>query len=184
MIININEALPGFDRYNGGWIKTITAINKKKQNGYSLIGEFLPNNQGNIDLQENTLYLDCSIGGSRKNQTRDYHLFTIQHNGEINLIQTIEDGGKDWAVTLWDNIEKTLSQQPKSFYRHIEPDEAKELIRTLDNNSLQQIIEKSLSEYLERDNEGILNPGKKMDIHDHISLVLRYQGYTVKPMED
>jgi len=107
MIINIGKKLEGFNRYNGGWIKTITRLDKDYKNGYSLVGEFLPVSSGNIDLEEDVLYLDCSIGGSRKNQEKDYHLFKLI-DGEIFTIQTVEDGGPDWAMTLWESVEKEL----------------------------------------------------------------------------
>ena len=111
MIINLEEQLMGFDRYNGGWVKQITGLDKDYKNGYSLNGEFIANKRvKNVDLEENNLYLDCSIGGSRKNQEKNYHLFKVE-NGEIEIIQTIEDGQSDWAVQLWDNIERELGLQ-------------------------------------------------------------------------
>ena len=107
MIININENIPLFSRYNGGWIKTIIGLDKDFKNGYSLVGEFLPVSSGNIDLDEDTLYLDCSIDGSRKNQEKNYTLFRLIDN-EIFIIKEIEDGGKDWAMSLWETIESEL----------------------------------------------------------------------------
>lgn len=111
-VINLEESLMGFDRYNGGWIKTITGLDKDYTNGYSLNGEFVGgSNVKNVDLQENVLYLDCSISGSRKNQVKNYHLFKMV-DGEIDIIQTIEDGQNDWAVQLWDKIEEELNIIP------------------------------------------------------------------------
>lgn len=111
MIINLEQNLEGFDRYNGGWVKTITKLDKDYNNGYSLNGEFIANKRvKNVNLEPNILYLDCSIGGSRKNQEKNYHLFKLVEN-EIAIIQTIEDGGPDWAVQLWDNVEKELGLQ-------------------------------------------------------------------------
>ena len=108
MIINLAEQLVGFDRYNGGWVKTIERIYKDYNNGYSLVGEFIANKQvKNVNLEEDVLYLDCSIGGSRKNQEKSYHLFKLE-DGEIEIIQTIENGQDDWAVQLWDSIENEL----------------------------------------------------------------------------
>lgn len=107
MIINIDTELQGFSRYNGGWIKSITGLDKNYKNGFSLVGDFLPVSSGNIDLEENVLYIDCSIDGSRKNWERNYHLFKIVE-GKIHTIQSIEDGGKDWATSLWKTIENEL----------------------------------------------------------------------------
>lgn len=107
MIINVNEQIPNFSRYNGGWIKTVEKLDKDFQNGYSLVGKFLPVGSGNINLHEGELYLDCSIDGSRKNQERNYTLFRIIDK-EVFILQTIENGGQDWAMSLWDSIEKEL----------------------------------------------------------------------------
>ena len=112
MLIKIENHIPLFTRYNGGWIKTIKNLDKDYQNGYSLEGEFLPVSSGTIQLHENELYLDCSIGGSRKNQEKNYTLFKIQDN-DVIILQEIEDGGRDWAMLLWETIEKELEIQPQ-----------------------------------------------------------------------
>lgn len=49
IIVNLREALAaaegGWDdpmrRYNGGWTKTVTDLDKSKDNGYSIVGEFV-----------------------------------------------------------------------------------------------------------------------------------------------
>lgn len=140
-VINLEETLMGFDRYNGGWVKTITALDKDYQNGYSLQGDFVANKRvKNVDLKENTLYLDCSIGGSRKNPEKNYHLFKFE-DGEIEIIQTIEDGQQDWALLLWDNVEKELGlqkTQPEMVMeeiRKLNPEEFLELMDTLKDYS-------------------------------------------------
>ena len=57
-----------FERYNGGWTKTVTGLDKQITNGYSILGEFKP--QKKDWYCEGGLYLDKGIGGSRKNQIR------------------------------------------------------------------------------------------------------------------
>ena len=111
MIINLEEQLTGYDRYNGGWVKSVTGLDKNYQNGYSLKGNFIGNKRiKNVNLVENELYLDCSIGGSRKNQEKNYHLFKLE-DGKIKIIKTIEDGQQDWAVLLWEDVERELGLQ-------------------------------------------------------------------------
>lgn len=107
MIINIGDHIPNFSRYNGGWIKTVAKLDKDYSNGYSIVGDFLPVSSGNINLDEGIIYLDCSIEGSRKHQVKNYTLFKII-DGEVFILQEIEDGGMDWATSLWDTIEKEL----------------------------------------------------------------------------
>lgn len=140
MIINLEENLMGFDRYNGGWVKTITGLDKDYNNGYSLNGEFVANKRvKNVNLEKNILYLDCSIGGSRKHPEKDYHLFKLV-DGEIEIIQTIEDGQADWAVQLWENIEqelglqKTKSQEIMDDVKKLNEEEFDEFMLKLYNN--------------------------------------------------
>lgn len=96
-------------RYNGGWLKTVTGLDKTKTNGYSIIGEFTK--AGNYKHEyKNGLYLDCSKGGSRKNQEFNYHLFRVDDDG-FHLIQVFEDGGRNWACEFWENIEKELQTE-------------------------------------------------------------------------
>lgn len=134
MIININENIPLFTRYNGGWIKTVNGIDKDYKNGYSLVGEFLPVSRGNIDLDENLLYLDCSIGGSRKNQEKNYTLFKIIDN-EIFIIKEIEDGGSDWATSLWESIESELQIKENM------ADKTLKMVRKLDDHEFFELME-------------------------------------------
>lgn len=107
MIVKIDDELPLFSRYNGGWIKTVERLDKDYKNGYSLVGDFLPVSSGNIDLEEGVLYLDCSISGSRKNQDKSYTLFKLIDKS-IFIVQEIDNAGPDWAMSLWESIEKEL----------------------------------------------------------------------------
>lgn len=100
-MINILEKINA-SKYNGGWTKTITGLDKTKNNGYSLKGEFVTVHKGLNQLPDG-LYLDNGKDGSRKNQTNNYTLFYIKGD-EIEIIKKIEDGGRDWALRLWDSI--------------------------------------------------------------------------------
>lgn len=97
-------------RYNGGWMKTITKINKEKTDGYSLIGEFI---NGPIWIKPHSLLLDCGIGGSRKNQEKFYKLFTVDENGNEIKIADIDEG-RDWAIKCWSFIEEYLASRLES----------------------------------------------------------------------
>lgn len=94
-------------RYNGGWAKRVTGLDKSQQNGYSIKGEWCDKGIDYI-VFEGHLYLDCDIQGSRKNQVKNYTLFTIK-KGEVEIIQRIDNArGKHWAIDMWENIEKFL----------------------------------------------------------------------------
>ena len=110
--INLGEEA-GASFYNGGWAKSITGIDKTKNNGYSLIGEFCPKN-----LAGHTpgLYLVCDKSGSRKNVVDKYTLLSISPEGTVQILQTVTgksgytrgQTGSDWAVQLWEVIEVVL----------------------------------------------------------------------------
>lgn len=95
-----------FERYNGGWTKRVIGLDKSKTNGYSILGDFMPS----FDKMEyyiiGALYLDCDIAGSRKNQVRNYTLFTLNQNAEMNIISTAK--GRNWAIDLWEEIDNYL----------------------------------------------------------------------------
>lgn len=91
-----------------GWIKNVTAIDKSKKNGFSLIGEFCK--KGDFECKyEDGIYVDCSK--LRKPKQVNYHVFKVT-NGNFELLQTIEDADKTWAVQLWETIEDNLSKDP------------------------------------------------------------------------
>jgi hypothetical protein len=105
---NIEAVCSNYSRYNGGWLKTITDLNKEKTNGYSLVGSFINTPAW---LPHNSLILDCSIDGSRKNQKKSYHLLEVTKSGELAEIFSIQNSGNDWAIKLWDTIEKFLGTE-------------------------------------------------------------------------
>lgn len=96
-----------FERYNGGWTKEVVGLDKTQTNGYSIKGGFTTSGKKDW-YRVGKLYLDCGIGGSRKNQTKYYTLFTLEENGEVSTLATSK--GNDWAVSLWEEIEKYLTK--------------------------------------------------------------------------
>jgi hypothetical protein len=119
MKILINPA-DYFERYNGGWTKEITCLDKEKTNGYSLLGEFTQ--KGTQCYEGGKLYLDCGIGGSRKNNKKIYSLFTITKQGDTCDVEVIKVIGKadgsenyegnasDWAIKFWTAIEEFFAK--------------------------------------------------------------------------
>lgn len=118
ILVNIAAKI-GATRYNGGWTKTVTGLDKTKGNGFSILGEFL---RGGVQPLQPGLYLDCGIGGSRKNQEHHYHLVELTPTGEVIILQSVDglsgytrnkEGG-DWAVRLWPAIEAYFARQEDS----------------------------------------------------------------------
>lgn len=97
-----------WDYYNGGWLKTVTGIDKTQSKGYSIEGSFLDNKNGLNDIEKG-LFLGCSIEGSRKHQEKCYLLFEVDVNGEVQIIQYTERN--DWYLFLRPHIDKFLETE-------------------------------------------------------------------------
>jgi len=93
-------------RYNGGWTKSVTGLDKSVANGYSIKGDFM--RKGTDIYTVGGVYLDCDIGGSRKNLRRDFRLFRVLEDG-VDVLADDTSGSRDWAVGFWDAIEEELS---------------------------------------------------------------------------
>lgn len=103
--LQIAETGDSFTRYNGGWLKTVTGINKAKTDGYSLIGDFV---KEGMQWLSPGLLLDKSIGGGRRSQKATYTLFMIGKDGSIKELASIDDS-RDWAVKLWGPVQTGLA---------------------------------------------------------------------------
>jgi len=106
-------------RYNGGWAKEIRGLDKSKNNGYSFKGMFIDGGgEAVYRVSPNKLYLDCGVGGSRKNQKKQCILFSVNDEGEIIYLKkgTVNyKNGKTWAIDFWPFIDKFLSENKSSF---------------------------------------------------------------------
>lgn len=102
-------------RYNGGWTKSVTGLDKAQTNGYSILGDFCPKG---LSWVRPGVYLDCNIGGSRVNQCKEYRVITVEPDGTLNFWSgpdgkdVLEEGHRrpirDWAVRLWPLISQAL----------------------------------------------------------------------------
>ena len=125
-------------RYNGGWLKTVTGLDKTVTNGFSIEGSFVQAGDFKMDYEPG-LYLDCSKGGSRKNQKRNYHLFRVDGKG-FHLLQTLEDAQGAWACEFWETIENLIETGADV---QVTGEELAEMVyrRTKDPKVLQDLID-------------------------------------------
>lgn len=101
-----------WSRYNGGWAKRVTGLDKSKKNGFSLLGDFVDAGATKNDYEPG-LYINCNIHGSRKNQRKTIQLLKLNEDGSLDLLKEEEDLGRTWAVEFWDLIEENLEEEVK-----------------------------------------------------------------------
>lgn len=138
--------IPTVSRYNGGWLKTVTGLDKSLTNGFSIEGHFVKSGDFKMDYSHG-LYLDCSKDGSRKNQVWNYHLFRVDDDG-FHLLQTVEDGGRNWACDFWELIDEEMDSG-YGYSRRVNSQSVVNMIyeRTTDKEIIREVVEK-LCEFL------------------------------------
>lgn len=116
MIFSMQEKFEENDyfwsRYNGGWIKLVTGLDKSKKNGFSLVGDFVDAGKTKNDYEAG-LYINCNIDGSRKNQEKIIQLLKLNEDGTLELLKEEKNLGRTWAVEFWDLIEENLEEEVK-----------------------------------------------------------------------
>ena len=71
MLLNWCEEITNIDpsinfRATGGWVKTVTGLDKSVLNGFSLVGEFVKAGDYKSEFSDG-LYLDCNKEGKKSN---------------------------------------------------------------------------------------------------------------------
>ncbi len=112
MLLNWCEEITNIDpsinfRSTGGWLKTVTGLDKSVLNGYSLVGEFVKSGDYMYEYSDG-LYLDCNKEGKKSKPKQDFRLFRLKH-GKLTLIDQVYDGKKNWACELWDSVSEEIN---------------------------------------------------------------------------
>lgn len=113
MTANGISKLLGSTRVMGGWIQSVTGLNKGEKSSKSIVGAY--NITGDLP---SGLYLDCDVTCTKERLSwrykRNYTLFKITSESGFEIIQiveNIEDRLSDWATQFWSNIEKALREE-------------------------------------------------------------------------
>ena len=115
MLLNWCEEITNIDpsinfRATGGWLKTVTGLDKSVLNGFSLVGEFVKSGDYKSEYSDG-LYLDCNKEGKKSNPKQDFRLLRLK-NGKLTLIDQVYDAKKNWAVEFWaEEIDPSLQEK-------------------------------------------------------------------------
>ena len=147
MLLNWCEEITNIDpsinfRATGGWVKTVTGLDKSVLNGYSLVGEFVKAGDYKTEFSDG-LYLDFNKEGKKSKPKQDFRLFRLK-NGKLTLIDEVYDAKKNWAVELWDSVSEEIDPN----YRENEVDRLMTLI--LDKTGKDVKLLKKLQKELEQ----------------------------------
>ena len=118
MLLNWCEEITNIDpsinfRATGGWVKTVTGLDKSVLNGFSLVGEFVKAGDYKTEFSDG-LYLDCNKEGKKSNPKQDFRLFRLKNGklqeNEVDKIMTIilDKTGKN--VKLLKKLQNELDQ--------------------------------------------------------------------------
>jgi hypothetical protein len=105
-IINWREKA-GASFYNGGWVKTVTGIDKTKSNGYCFEGDFISGADKGLTEVDDGFYIVCDIQGSRRHPERNFGLFQVQGDNVEQVLDWVQGG--DWALQIRDKVADILA---------------------------------------------------------------------------
>jgi len=116
----------GHDSRFRSWAKRITSIDYERDNGYTFVGNFVPDGTVAVDAKPG-LYLVMTVTGSRKYQKRTYTVVTMDADGNLSPagVQTT-DATKGWAVRIREpiaNLLAELAERPKTTTITIDADD-------------------------------------------------------------
>lgn len=111
------EAGDKHDTRYKAWAKTVTAVDQGQSNVYAFDGDFV--NDGDIEIEiKPTVFLVCTIQGSRRYQTKYYNVVTMGADGTLSLADIRTTGiERGWALRIRNQIAdlvESLGDAPKS----------------------------------------------------------------------
>ena len=111
MIGNLTDKLLGRYKHDSrfrGWVKTLTGVDMKAQNGYAFQGEFV--RSGTVEYGPG-YYLVAAVRGSRANQTTYYHVVKVAEDGSIEEPGIETDSSEaGWALRIRAQVAELLGQ--------------------------------------------------------------------------
>jgi len=108
------------------WSKIVTGIDETKNNGYSVIGDFLKEDT-ELDLPEGALVVQCIPDGSVKHGGKHARLFKVTADGLIEVAYC-----PDWYkffLSFRDDIKRELGQKENPLEKFSDDELVAELCR-------------------------------------------------------
>lgn len=95
-------------RFSSNWVKEIDAVDANQPNGYCFVGKFI--NDGTVEIEKKKhVYLIAGTSGSRKHNTTEYRVVTMDENGILHKSEIHTDNDKaGWSLRIRDAIAALL----------------------------------------------------------------------------
>lgn len=91
-------------RFSSNWVKEVTGVDAKQDNGYCFVGKFI--NDGTVEIEKSKrVFLVAGTSGSRKHNTTEYRVVTMDADGILHKsdIHTDNDTA-GWSLRIRDQI--------------------------------------------------------------------------------
>lgn len=95
-------------RFSSNWVKEVTAVDATQPNGYCFVGKFI--NDGTVEIEKGKhVYLVAGTSGSRKHNTTEYRVVTMDTDGTLHKSKIHTNNDKaGWSLRIRDQIAALL----------------------------------------------------------------------------
>lgn len=124
------------DRFKN-WVKTVTAVNRTKTNGYAFEGQFLKMD-GVAELEIGSHILCYHEEGSRANHDPEVDVFEVMPEGLKNVLHRV--CGSTWALEVRDQIADLVEAKTEVATLTTEEQELVNRLKALAPERLQVIL--------------------------------------------
>jgi hypothetical protein len=126
--------------YNGGWVKSVTAVDKSQSNGYCFEGDFISGAEQGLTEVGDGFYIVCDVQGSRKHHRKYYAVYEVQGDEVTQVLDWVQ--GRDWALQIRDRVADLLAERTGQEPAELTADETAlvEQLKALDPERLALVL--------------------------------------------